>query len=127
MLRPQGLFLDLQSALIERLGLGVSSLVAIERRQVVEALAHIRVLRPQGLFRDRQRALVERLGFSLPNQPDQKRTTAYRESSELNLWSDAHRITIIGNWEERLGNPGLTSLNVVSLERAAKTRAQMVR
>ena len=84
------------------------------------------MLRPQGLFRDRQRALVERLGFSLPNQPDQKRTTAYRESSELNLWSDAHRITIIGNWEERLGNPGLTSLNVVSLERAAKTRAQMV-
>ncbi len=39
-------------------------------------------------------------GFSSPNQPDQERTTAYRDSSGPDSRSDAHCAIIIGNWEE---------------------------
>ena len=37
-LRPQSLLINRQRALVERLGLGVHTLVEIHRRQVVEAL-----------------------------------------------------------------------------------------
>ncbi len=36
-------------------------------------------------------------GFSSPNQPDQERTTAYRDSSGPNSRSDAHCATLIGD------------------------------
>ena len=42
-------------------------------------------------------------GFSSPNQPDQERTTAYRDSSGPNSRSDAHCATIVGEWEEPSG------------------------
>ncbi len=42
-------------------------------------------------------------GFSSPNQPDQERTTAYRDSSGPDSLSDAHYATIIGDWEEPSG------------------------
>ena len=42
-------------------------------------------------------------GFSSPNQPDQERTTAYRDSSRPNSRSDAHCATIVGDWEEPSG------------------------
>jgi hypothetical protein len=48
MLRPQGLFPDRQGALVERLGLGVATLIAIEFRQVVEAQALPSPLRQAG-------------------------------------------------------------------------------
>ncbi len=35
-----------------------------------------------------------------PNQPDQERTTAYRDSSGPNSRSDAHCASIVGDWEE---------------------------
>jgi len=42
-------------------------------------------------------------GFSSPIQPVQERTTAYRDSSGPKSCSDAHRATIVGNWEEPSG------------------------
>ena len=42
-------------------------------------------------------------GFSSPNQPDQERTTAYRDSSGSNSRSDARFATIVGEWEEPSG------------------------
>ena len=45
--------------------------------------------------------------FSLPNQPDQERTTAYRDSSGPDSRSDAHCATIVGDWEEPSGESRL--------------------
>ena len=42
-------------------------------------------------------------GFSSRNQPDQERTTAYRDSSGPNSRRDAHCATIVGNWKEPSG------------------------
>ena len=42
-------------------------------------------------------------GFSSPNQPDQERTTAYRDSAGPNSRSDAHFATIFGDCEEPSG------------------------
>ncbi len=47
-------------------------------------------------------------GFSSPNQPDQERTTAYRDSAGQNSWSDAHCATIVGDWEEPSGEFRIT-------------------
>ena len=52
-------------ALVERLGLGVAALGAIQRRQVVERGADIGVVGAQRLLADGQRALVERLGLGV--------------------------------------------------------------
>ncbi len=49
-------------------------------------------------------------GFSSPNQPDQERTTAYRDSSGPDSRSDAHCATIVGDWEEPSGEPRLKNL-----------------
>jgi len=46
-------------------------------------------------------------GFSSPNQPDQERTTAYRDSSGSESRSDAHCATIVGDWEEPSGESRL--------------------
>ncbi len=46
-----------------------------------------------------QREMVAGPGFSSPNQPDQERTTAYRDSSGPNSRSDARCATIVGDWE----------------------------
>ncbi len=46
-------------------------------------------------------------GFSAPNQLDQERTTAYRDSSGPNSRSDAHYATIVGDWEEPSGESRL--------------------
>jgi hypothetical protein len=48
-------------------------------------------------------------GFSSPNQPDQERTTAYRDSSEPNARSDAHCATIVGDCEQPSGESRLRS------------------
>ncbi len=42
-------------------------------------------------------------GFSSPNQPDQERTTVYRDSSGPNSRSDAHCAANVGDWEEPSG------------------------
>ena len=47
--------------------------------------------------------MVTGSSFSSPNQPDQERTTAYRDSSRPNSRSDAHCATIVGDWEEPSG------------------------
>ena len=49
-------------------------------------------------------------GFSSPNQPDQERTTAYRDSSGPDSRSDAHCATIFGDWEEPSGESPLKSV-----------------
>ncbi len=49
-------------------------------------------------------------GFSSPNQPDQERTTAYRASAGPNSRSDAHCVTIVGDWEEPSGESRLKTL-----------------
>ncbi len=41
--------------------------------------------------------------FSSPNQPDQERSTAYRNSSGPNSEPDAHCATIVDEWEEPSG------------------------
>ncbi len=41
--------------------------------------------------------------FSSPHQPDQERTTAYRDSSVPESLRDALRATIDGDWEEQSG------------------------
>ncbi len=46
-------------------------------------------------------------GFSSPNQPDQERTTACRDSSGPKSRSDAHCATIVGDWEEPSGESRL--------------------
>ena len=42
-------------------------------------------------------------GFSSPNQPDQERVTAYRDSPRPDSRSDAHCAAIVGEWEGRSG------------------------
>ena len=48
--------------------------------------------------------------FSSPNQPDQERTTAYRDSSGPKLRSDAHIATIVGDWEKPYGESQFNAL-----------------
>ncbi len=55
-------------------------------------------------------ALVTGPGFSSPNQPDQERATAYRDSSGPESRSDAHCATIVGDWEEPFGESRLKPL-----------------
>ncbi len=43
----------------------------------------------------------------MPNQPDQERTTAYRDSSGPESRSDAHCATIVGDWEQPSGESRL--------------------
>src|SRR5262249_60560556 len=59
-------FGDRQVPLVERLGLGVPALGAIEFGEVVEGLAEGGVVGAQRLFGDRQVPLVERLGLGVP-------------------------------------------------------------
>ena len=42
-------------------------------------------------------------GFSSPDQPDQERTTAYRDSPGPDSRPDAHCVTIVCDWEEPSG------------------------
>ncbi len=49
-------------------------------------------------------------GFSSSNQPDQERTTAYRDSSGSNSQPHAHCATIVGDWEEPSGESRLRTL-----------------
>src|SRR5712691_3589859 len=63
MLRAEGLLRDRQRPLVERLGLCVLALGAVEPCEVVQALGHIGMLRAKGFFPDRQRTFVERLGL----------------------------------------------------------------
>ena len=50
-------------------------------------------------------------GFSSPNQPDQERTTAYRDSSGPDSRSDAHCATIFGDWEEPSGESPFNAID----------------
>jgi hypothetical protein len=47
--------------------------------------------------------LVTGQGFSSPNQPEQERTTAYRDSSGPESRSNAYCVTIIGDWKAPSG------------------------
>ncbi len=51
--------------MVERLGLRVAALVAVESPEVVEARGHVGVLGSQGLLINRQCALIERLGLGV--------------------------------------------------------------
>ena len=51
--------------------------------------------------------------FSLANQPDQERTTAYRDSSGSDARSDAHCATIVGDCEEPSGESQLNSFREI--------------
>ncbi len=63
-------------------------------------------------------------GFSSPNQPDQERTTAYRDSSGPNSRSDAHCATIVGDWEKPSGeNPDSNKEKQIWVIREKKTKA----
>ena len=48
--------------------------------------------------------------FSSPNQPDQERTTASRDSSGSKLRSDAHFAIIVGDWEKSYGESQMNSI-----------------
>ena len=65
MRRPQGLLVDRQRPLVERLGLGVLVLDTVKLRQVVEARGYQGVLRPKRLLQDSERASVKRLGLAV--------------------------------------------------------------
>ena len=57
--------------------------------------------------------MVTRPGFSSPNQPDQERSTAYRDSSGPDSFSDAHCAITVGDWEEPSGESRLIQVNLV--------------
>jgi hypothetical protein len=59
MLRTQDIFPYRQRPLVEEFGLCVLALIVGERRQIVEAGGHVRVLRAQGLFPNRQPPLAK--------------------------------------------------------------------
>jgi hypothetical protein len=61
--------------------------------------------------------MVTGAGSSSPNQPDQERTTAYRDSSGPDSRSDAHCAIIVGDWEEPSGESRLKSLMLVPIMR----------
>ena len=66
-----------------------------------------------GLYRESRGApsapgLFSGSGFRSPNQPDQERTAAYRDSSGPNSGSDAPRATIVGTRGEPFGKFPLT-------------------
>ena len=48
-------------------------------------------------------------GFSSPNQPDQERTMAYRDSSGPDSRAHAHCATVVGDWEEPSGETQYTT------------------
>src|SRR5262245_2559143 len=64
-LRSQRLLVDRERAPVERLGLGIATLILVHKRKVVETDGDRRMLRPQPLLVDRERALGERLGFGM--------------------------------------------------------------
>ena len=71
-----------------------------------------------------QCAMVTGPGFSLPNQPDQERTTAYRDSSGSKSRLDARCATIVGDWEKPSGeNPDSIKEKQIWVIREKKTRA----
>ena len=57
-----------------------------------------------------QYGVVTGPGFSLPNQPDQVRTTAYHDSSGSDSRSDAHSAIIVDDREEPSGESRLKGL-----------------
>ena len=62
--------------------------------------------KPSALSPGRQAMAVRMVtgsSFSSPNQPDQERTTAYRDSSGPDSQLDAHCATVVGDWEEPSG------------------------
>src|SRR5450432_211710 len=59
-------FADGEGAAVKRLGLGVTALVVVERRQVVEAAGGVRVFGSEHCFVDGEGAAVERLGLGIP-------------------------------------------------------------
>ena len=65
MIGTERLLSDRQRALVERLGLGIATLVVVKRRQIVQRCRDIGMIGTERLFPDRQRALVERLGFGV--------------------------------------------------------------
>ncbi len=56
---------DRQSALVERLGLGVLALGIVEFRQVVEVIVDIGMVGTQSFLIDRQRPLKKRIGLGV--------------------------------------------------------------
>ncbi len=72
-------------------------------------------LRRAGRSVPSQCEMVTGPGFSSPNQPDQERTTAYRDSSGSDSRSDALRATIVGDWEEPSGESRLMIIDYVDV------------
>ena len=63
--------------------------------------------------------------FSSPNQPDQERTMACRDSSGPESRSDAHCATIVGGWEEPSGeNPDSNKEKQIWAIREKRTKAR---
>ncbi len=65
MLGTERFLSDHQRPLVERLGVGISALAAVERSQVVQRLRDIAMVGTEGFLADRQRALEERLGLGV--------------------------------------------------------------
>ena len=63
MVRPQRLLRNLERTVIHRLRLGVSTLQAVQRRQIVERITHIRVIGSKGRLPNGQRPLQQRFAL----------------------------------------------------------------
>jgi hypothetical protein len=62
MVGTERLLVDGQRAFVERLGVGVATLLSVELSQVVEARRDLGMIGTERLLVDGQRAFVERLG-----------------------------------------------------------------
>ena len=63
--RAEGVLPDLQCALVERLGHGVTALISVEASEIVETQGHVGMLRSEDLFCYRQGPLIERDGLGV--------------------------------------------------------------
>ena len=65
MIAPERLFPNGQRTLVQRLGVGVAALAAIQRSQIVQRRCDIGMIAPERLFPNGQRTLVQRLGVGV--------------------------------------------------------------
>ena len=85
MVGSQYLFADRQRPLVERLRIGVATLVIVKQRQVVQRHGHIRIVRAARLFVDCQRTLVERFGVSITALVVVKRSQTDHRCGDIGL------------------------------------------
>ena len=65
MVRTERLLADRQRSLVQRLGVGVATLILVERSQVVQRIRDIGMIGTEGFLLDRQRSLIQRLGLGV--------------------------------------------------------------